>query len=197
MIRESYDRYMYRKYREHTRTVDLRRAMIDDGYMIFDDVLDTDICEQLRTKALGSDLVHTQYHDYRAVDYSSFHCDNLEIKELVCKTVPSLLEQQLPLLKTYQYQRGWYFIHDLHQTQSVGLHADPGAYITCNLWVTPDDHIDDKSKQYNGMTIHAKNGPVTVPYKYNRMVVFLSDQMHRSQLARFKQHKVNFTFLYN
>lgn len=171
--------------------------LLDDGYMVFDDVLDTDICEQLRVKALGCELIEDQYFDYKAVNYGADHCNNSEISELVCKTVPSLLESKLPLLKRYQYQRGWYFIHDLHQTQSVGLHADTGAHITCNLWVTPEDHIDDTSERYNGMTIHAKKGSVTIPYKYNRMIVFLSRQMHRSQLARFKQHKVNFTFLYN
>lgn len=193
-----------------------KESLYENGYFVVDNFLDDDVCRFLRESAIECNHVEDYYDGYRALNYSSTLewrsvtnglvpdtlCKNVELSEYVVETIPNLLIQKYPFLTddNHEYQRGWYFIHDNHQLNSVKRHKDTGAYITANIWVTPDEFIEDYSPNYNGFIVHTPKQSVTIPYKYNRMTMFFSQLDHESQLARFKsdldKRKVNFTFLF-
>lgn len=181
----------------------MRECLYKNGFFVVDNFFEKKLCDFLRKSALEYEYFEDLYQDYVAVNYDSLGCKNKKISGLVSNTIPQLLKEQYPFLTEngYDYQRGWYFIHDNHQHSSVQRHRDPGAYITVNLWVTPDKYRDNFSSEYNGFIIHTPNQSVGIPYKFNRMTMFFSQLEHQSQLSRFKfnkknKRKVNFTFLF-
>ena len=186
--------------------------LFENGYLVMDNFFDTAICEELRSLALNTQHFEDIWPDYKAVNYQTgVECSNKEITNLVNNIVPKIIEERFPFLckNNHGYQRGWYFVHDCNQFHSVKRHYDRGDYhkvtgkymtplITANIWVTPNECIEDTSLDYNGFTIHTPRESVTIPYQYNRLSLFFSEIQHESQLSRFKQgqKKVNFTFLY-
>jgi len=181
----------------------IREQLYDNGFVIVDNFLSEQTCKDLRSYAINSSYAEDFYPDYYAVNYySNVDCGNQEISNLVTNVVPNILIEKYPFLceNGHGFQRGWYFIHNNHQFQSVLRHVDPGSYITANLWVTPDEFKEDNSLDYNGFVIHTPKQSVTIPYKFNRLTLFFSQMEHESQLSRFKlegeKRKVNFTFLF-
>jgi hypothetical protein len=174
----------------------------NDGFFIVDNFFQKELCDYLRIHALNSKIIEDTYDDYYAVDYDNQYCANKEIEKLVTNIIPNLLTKFYPFLIENRniFQRGWYFIHDNYQYKSVRKHKDTDAYITANLWVTPDEYQETISQNYNGFIIHTEQESVTIPYKFNRLTMFFSQLEHESLLSRFKsghdKKKVNFTFLF-
>jgi len=174
----------------------------NDGFFIVDNLFERDTLNILRESCLNFNYFEDIYADYSAINYTPEYCKNKNISNLVCNEIPKLLIKKYPFLCEYGnvYQRGWYFIHDNHQFQSVKRHRDPGSHITVNVWATPDEYSEDTSGNYNGFIIHTPDKSVTIPYKFNRTTIFFSQLEHESQLSKFKlgkyKRKVNFTFLF-
>lgn len=188
----------------------IREILYRDGLVVIDNLFADEICNTLRQNALKNKYIEDRYgnngNDYYAVNYynPNFRSSNMMKSEsdLVCKIIPNYLNKNFSFLSenNHIFQRGWYFVHNNHQHGTVKIHRDPGCYLTVNLWVTPDENKKDFSENYNGIIIYTRKKRVVVPYKFNRTIIFFSQQFHESQLSRFKDgeknRKVNYTFLF-
>ena len=139
--------------------------------------------------------------------------------------VATELREMFPhVFKDHPLHLAWAYKYN-SSLPGIGAHADPAA-VNVNLWLTPDDsnldqergglvvykvrppddwgvykwnaydddtHIDELLKQNNWRN-------VTVPYKANRVVIFNSDLLHRTDDFRFKKGykdgRINVTFLF-
>ena len=182
--------------------------------IIIDDFLPDDICTELREKSLHAKEYNSKYLDYKALDFDGYYITE-SLKDISNKyVVPkiSLVEK---------YFRSWSFVYD-NVARGVPPHADP-SFININLWVTPDECVQDHNK--NGLKIYKKKAPKEwtwghynashtliedflkgskydiIPYKYNRAVIFRGNTFHATDNVHMKpgleNKRVNYTFLYN
>lgn len=166
---------------------------------VIDNFLKEEYCQRLRNFGLSLNAYDESYAGYGAVNFSK---DGLTMWFPLLTNISEETKQIFNCLNELEYTRGWVFVHDNKQNDTVRRHIDPKAKITINVWCTPDECIEENSDQYNGLLIHvSKDKSIHVPYRYNRAMIFYSDIEHESQLSRFKDgadnRKVNYTFLYN
>ena len=195
--------------------IDLLRLKIK-GYIIIDDFLPDDICTELREKSLHAKEYNSKYLDYKALDFDGYY---------IIKSLRHISDQyvvpKISLARAEKYNRSWSFVYD-NVARGVPPHADP-SFININLWVTPDECVQDHNK--NGLKIYKKKAPKEwtwkqyngsdvliedflkgtkydiIPYRYNRAVIFRGNTFHATDNVHMKpgleNKRVNYTFLYN
>ena len=195
--------------------IDLLRLKIK-GYIIIDDFLPDDICTELREKSLHAKEYNSKYLDYKALDFDGYY---------IIKSLRHISDQyvvpKISLARAEKYNRSWSFVYD-NVARGVPPHADP-SFININLWVTPDECVQDHNK--NGLRIYKKKAPKEwtwkqyngsdvliedflrgtkydiIPYRYNRAVIFRGNTFHATDNVHMKpgleNKRVNYTFLYN
>ena len=195
--------------------IDLLRLKIK-GYIIIDDFLPDDICTELREKSLHAKEYNSKYLDYKALDFDGYY---------IIKSLRHISNQyvvpKISLARAEKYNRSWSFVYD-NVARGVPPHADP-SFININLWVTPDECVQDHNK--NGLKIYKKKAPKEwtwkqyngsdvliedflrgtkydiIPYRYNRAVIFRGNTFHATDNVHMKpgleNKRVNYTFLYN
>jgi hypothetical protein len=183
----------------------INEEFIKNGFCIIDNFLKEEFCERLRRFMLTINIRDDIYTDYAAVNYNK---KGNAIWFRLLTNISDEIKEKFYFLKDFNYQRGWSFIHNNIQKETVHKHADPGSLITFNIWCTPDICVLDDNEKYNGIVIYdtfnindvEKCSKKIVPYKFNRVVVFDSRKIHESLLSRFKEgyenRKINYTFLY-
>ena len=195
---------MIRKWRDSIR-------LKISNYIIIDNFFPDKICKELREKALYYKKYHREYWDYKSIDFDNGDSESLQ--DISNKYVVP----KIPLAE--KYLRSWSFIYD-NVARGVLPHADP-SFINVNIWVTPDECIEDHNK--NGLRIYHKHAPKDmpwkhynfsdrtgkfihkskydrIPYKYNRAIIFKGNTFHSTDNVHMKQgeenKRVNYTFLY-
>jgi hypothetical protein len=178
---------------------------IEKGHCIIDDFLDPLYCERLRKFMLTVNLRNDIYSSYASVNFSK-NGQDMWFKLLT--NISDEIKENFKFLNKLNYSRGWSFIHENIQKESVGKHSDPGSLITFNIWCTPDECILKDSDEHNGVVLYdtydlkevEKVKKNIIRYKFNRVVIFDSRKIHESLLSNFKpgyeNRKINYTFLY-
>ena len=152
------------------------------------------------------------YKDYRAINYDNKDSLTNDLAEEISKK-----------FKLNKFQRAWSFIYDSN-SKGVNFHADP-SNINVNVWVTPDQSIEDDSK--NGLLIcdikppknwkreqwnrnldncvdkflkKEKNNMYKIKYKYNRAIIFDGALFHKTDDVKTKNgiydKRVSYTMLF-
>lgn len=205
--------------------LDLWRLRIDH-YLIIDNFFPDNVCKHLRNLSMEltsrQTLYDMEHRDYKSVDFDSMGTFNswtgLSLKEIVDKYV----NPKIRVRGKSSYQRGWSFVYN-NVARGVLVHTDP-SFLNINLWVTPDESVEDHTK--NGLIIYQKRyshssdidySPgepsndfvdsfledakcAIIPYKYNRAVIFRGDTFHSTDHVHMKpgdeNKRVSYTFLY-
>ena len=195
--------------------IDLLRLKIN-YYIIIDDLFPDEICKELMEKSINSKKYNDKYCDYKSLDFVNDTGDEC-LKYISDKYVVP----KISLARNYH--RAWSFVYD-NVGRGVGAHADP-SFINVNIWVTPDECVEDHNK--NGLRIYKKHIPKgtpwemynhwdgsiwrdqflkdasydTIPYKYNRAIIFEGRTFHSTDNVHMKpgdnNKRVNYTFLYD
>ena len=178
--------------------IDLLRLKIK-GYIIIDDFLPDDICTELREKSLHAKEYNSKYLDYKALDFDGYY---------IIKSLRHISDQYVvpKISLAEKYYRSWSFVYD-NVARGVPPHADP-SFININLWVTPDECVQDHNK--NGLKIYKKKAPKEwtwaeynkgydlikrylkeskydrIPYKYNRAIIFRGNTFHETDKVHMK-----------
>ena len=134
------------------------------------------------------------------------------------------LQKKLPnLFGKYNIGKFWAFKYDTTLGTGIGIHAD-FANLNLNFWITPDKYNNEKNsgglkvydvpapenwsfKRYNNNSEEIYNflkekkaNCVTIPYKYNRAVLFNSAYFHETDKINFKEgyesRRINITYLF-
>jgi hypothetical protein len=195
--------------------IDLLRLKIK-GYIIIDDFFPDEICKELRENCINSKEYDIEFWDYNGIDYDNSPNPSRSLRHISDKYVVP----KISLARAEKYHRSWSFVYD-NVARGVGAHADP-SFINVNIWVTPDECVHDHNK--NGLRIYKKKSPKawswtqyngsplliedylrgtkcdTIPYKYNRAVIFRGNTFHATDNVHMKpgleNKRVNYTFLY-
>ena len=187
-----------------------------NNYLIIDNFFPDEICKELREKSLNSKKYNNEYWDYKSLDF-----DNATGDESLKYISDKYVVPKISLARNYH--RAWSFVYD-NVGRGVGAHADP-SFINVNIWVTPDECVEDHNK--NGIRIYKKHIPKgtpwemynhwdgsiwrdqflkdasydTIPYKYNRAIIFEGRTFHSTDNVHMKpgdnNKRVNYTFLYD
>ena len=195
--------------------IDLLRLKIK-RYIIIDDFFPDEICKELREKSYNAKDYNMKYWDYKSLDF-----DNATGDESLKYISDKYVVPKISLARNYD--RAWSFVYD-NVGRGVGAHADP-SFINVNIWVTPDECVEDHNK--NGLRIYKKHIPKgtpwemynhwdgsiwrdqflkdasydTIPYKYNRAIIFEGRTFHSTDNVHMKpgdnNKRVNYTFLYD
>ena len=190
--------------------IDLLRLKIK-GYIIIDDFLPDEICDKLRYLALNDKKVDYQWSNYVAKDFDKGD-DSYSLKWVA----DQYISQRVSFVRKESYIRSWSFLYN-NKGDGVGLHIDPGSYYTFNMWVTPDECVEDNN--INGLRIYRKRFNKTnfggtvgkefvkgvkydiIPYRYNRCVIFRGNTIHETDCVSMKSgsenKRISYTFLYD
>lgn len=186
------------------------------GYVILDNFFNDETCLQMRDFATSIEEECDYYDDYRTIDFDS--------NDSPFGMKPFAEDHVLPridFIEGLNYHRSWATVYEFEGV-GVPIHGD-NSDINVNIWITPDESILDKEK--NGLIIYdampseedtwdsynrdreygkrlTEGKPRTIiPYKYNRAVVFLGRQLHKTDgvktLEGIEHHRINYTFLFN
>ena len=183
-----------------------------NNYIIIDDFFPDGLADQLRLLALNFNKDDV-YYDYASVNFEDGR-----------KSLGNICEQyvvpKVSLAKMSSYIRSWAFVYD-NVSRGVLPHADD-SFINVNVWITPDECVADHNK--NGLKIYKKECPKeinwevyntdnywikeflkdstydTIPYKYNRAVVFRGNTFHSTDNVYMKpgdeNKRINYTFMF-
>ena len=190
--------------------LDLLRLKIK-GYIIIDDFLPNEICDKLRYFALNDKKVDYQWSNYVAKNFDDGD-DPYSLKWVA----DQYISQRVSFVKKESYIRSWSFLYN-NKRGGVGPHIDPGSYYTFNIWVTPDDCVEDNKG--NGLRIYRKRfdkvnyGGIVgkefvkgekydiIPYRYNRCVIYRGNTIHETDCVSMKSgsenKRISYTFLYD
>jgi len=189
------------------------------GYIIVDDFFPVGLCEKLRNITLNfpsdSSSVKT-WSNYQAINFD-LNQEDWSLKKISDKYVIP----KVSFLNENDYSRGWSLRFNTTGT-GVGPHTDPAQY-TVNVWVTPNHSLANENS--NGLIMYRKrfdnkrwmetynwtldeskeyvkhSRKVNIPYKFNRAVIFESNQFHETDNVIMKPGvnncRVSYTFLYD
>ena len=186
---------------------------MNNNIVVVDNLLNDHVVGYLRLRMQTADYFHDNYDDYQAINY--FSKDDL--------LTNILAEEMSKKFKLDKFERAWSFIYN-NNTQGVGFHADP-SNINVNIWVTPNESIEDYSK--NGLLICNKKPPkdwtreqwngnkdgcideflqkekisvLRVNYRCNRAVIFDGALFHKTDNVKTKDgnfnKRVSYTMLF-
>ena len=186
------------------------------GIIVIDNFLPEYCCQYLRNYAINPNGgYHDVYDGYRAINFLN------QIGQFHISDIANSFSKKIEFLGNLGYTRSWCFSYD-NKCAGVPAHADP-SYININLWLTPDECINDTSK--NGLKVYCKkrnksdshedynrnreyinsqikNSKYTVvPYKYNRATIFFGSMYHETMGVDMKEgddnKRVSYTFLFD
>ena len=184
-----------------------------------DDFLSEGTIKELREFCLTS-KVWIHQHDNK---YLGAYADSGFISPMHLQ-IGTELQKKLPkLFGKYNIGKFWGYKYDTALGGGIGIHAD-FAYLNLNFWITPDEYNNDKNrgglKVYNApapdnwsfekYNIEAKEiykflnennaSCETIPYKFNRAVLFNSSYFHETDKIDFKEgyesRRINITYLF-
>jgi len=192
-----------------------------DGIVVVDNFLIPKYSLRLRDFTLFYNKKEDIYKDYAAINF--YRYDPTRVWFSLLSDIVDQSKLKFNFLSQSDFIRGWSFIYD-NISDGVNIHADP-AGINLNYWVTPDECMDLASNT-NGLDIWTICPPpdwghdlynkrpdlcikyveehkahrVSVPYRFNRLIIFNSKFFHKTQPVRakpgYENRRVNYTFLY-
>jgi hypothetical protein len=188
---------------------------------VIDDFLHPEFAIRLRDFMLFFSRKEDFYDDYAAVNFYRDIPNRVWFPILT--NIVEEAKSNMECLRTLNFERAWSFIYDT-QSKGVNIHADSSS-VNLNLWVTSDESIVHGPNK-NGLDIWKVYPPkdwdyvaynknpekaalyliendaekISVPYKFNRLIVFNSMFFHKTQRVTckdgYENRRVNYTFLY-
>lgn len=189
----------------------------DGGLVVVDDFLTRDALSALRAYCLET----TFWFDYtKAGGYSGAYMEQGFGNELLLQLVTELRSALPGLLGQHPLKQMWAYIYDARQG-GITAHADQAA-LNLNFWLTPDEaNLDPDS---GGLIVYTREAPadwdfraynsrpreiedfvadspsIHVPYRCNRLVMFNSNLIHKTDRFRFRpgltNRRINVTMLF-
>ncbi len=192
----------------------------DPSMVIIDNFLDPIALNEIRNYLLESNIWNETYHHSNYIgafcgkgNYSSIH-----------HGIINELNALLPnILKDLKFEQLWSFNYNNLTDRGIEAHAD-FAKININFWLTPDTFnkekdegglkiykipappnwtfidYNTKNEDMNNILKNQKNKYFSIPYKYNRAVIFDSSLFHETQYLSFEDHyegrRINSTILF-
>ena len=193
------------------------------GVVVIDDILSPLALERIRNLLLESTVFYQTKMPLRFGGYAGAYIDD-GLHDKILLALAFELNQALPrIMKGHPLRYLWAYKYD-SEYSGIATHADEAA-VNVNIWLTPDEaNLDPDSgglvvftakpppdadfQSYNTDTARlveeliAPTGyaNVTVPYRYNRAVMFDSALFHHTDKFRFKggylNRRINLTILY-
>ena len=184
-----------------------------------DDFLSQETLKELREFSLISKVwIHQMPNRYLGAFSDSGFISPLHLQ------IGNELQKKLPkLFGRHDIGKFWGFKYDTVLGGGIGIHAD-FAYLNLNFWITPDEYNNDKNggglkvydtpapehwsfDKYNSGAkeiykfLNKKNANCeTIPYKFNRAVLFNSAYFHETDKIDFKEgyesRRINITYLF-
>ena len=202
----------------------IENIKLNRGYIIKDDFFPQNLAEQLRKFALDGNIPYDRSYPNgyfsREFDNESTHSMPDYASNIIKEIAKDFVAPSLALLEERKYIRSWSFTYH-SRCPGVLPHADP-SFLNINVWVTPNNAIEDRSK--NGLILYRKKAPKDwtwreynqdrrkikdflkgvkydrIPYKFNRAVIFPGNTFHATDSVHTnpgdENRRVNYTFLY-
>jgi hypothetical protein len=187
------------------------------GVVVVDDFLTGEALAALRAYCLET----TFWFDYtKAGGYSGAYMEQGFGSDLLLQLVSELRAASPGLLGSHALRQMWAYIYDAEMS-GITAHADQAA-LNLNFWLTPDSaNLDPDS---GGLVIFTREAPaewdfraynnrpadieafvrdspsVTVPHRCNRLVMFNSNLIHKTDSFHFRpgleNRRINVTMLF-
>ena len=202
-------------------------AAIEDKYfnggpelVVIDNILSAEALQSLRSFSLASTIWRREYpNQYLGAFGRGGFVSPLHLQ------IANELRQKMPrIFSDHALEQMWGFKYTSSQTgKGINVHADFGR-VNLNFWITPDDaNLDPRSggmivydvpaptswgfQDYNGNPARVRSflkernaRAETVPYKFNRAVLFNSNLFHETDAICFKEgyenRRINVTYLF-
>jgi tetratricopeptide (TPR) repeat protein len=184
-----------------------------------DDFLSEEAIKELREFSLASKVwVHHKPNKYLGAYSENGFTSPLHLQ------LRTDLQKKLPnLFGKYTSGKFWGYKYDTNLGGGIAIHAD-FAYLNLNFWITPDKYNNDKNR--GGLKVYDAAAPEdwsfvkyntnakeiykflkekkanceSIPYKYNRAVLFNSAYFHETDAIDFKEgyegRRINITYLF-
>ena len=188
--------------------------------VVIDNFLKEDIADRLRKFFLFFNIIEEAYPEYGAINFLK---EPNKIWFPLLTNITEEIKEVAPFLEETRFIHAWAFIYNT-VSNGVPVHADP-ASTNINLWVTPNECMN-MQEGYNGLDVWRiyppkeweyrdyngnvnkiteyltanPNTKVSIPYNFNRAVIFDSMFFHKSNPVYTKpgydNRRINYTFLY-
>ena len=184
-----------------------------------DNFLSDKIARELREFCLVSKIWDLEYKD----KYLGATSDKGFISPIHLQIAIDLKQKMPKLFKQHKLSKFWAFKYDTTLGKGINIHADFAIH-NLNFWITPDKYNNNKNsgglKVYDApapenWTFHQYNKNAdevykflndnnakctTIPYKFNRAVLFNSAYFHETDKINFKDdyeaRRINITYLF-
>ena len=193
------------------------------GVVVIDDILSPEALARIRQLLLESTVFYQAKMPLKFGGYAGAYIDDglhgrllIQLEFELNKALPRIMKDNpLRYLWAYKYDSEY---------SGISTHADEAA-VNVNIWLTPDDAVLDKDS--GGLVVYTAKPPpdanfamynqnaeklveeiikptdfanLTVPFRYNRAVMFDSMLFHHTDVLKFKQgyknRRINLTILY-
>ena len=186
---------------------------LSNNIAIVDNLLNDHVVGHLRLRMQTASYFQDHYNDYQAISY--FPKDDL-LTDLLAEEISNKF-------KLEKFQRAWSFLYN-NTAFGTNFHSDPSS-INVNVWVTPDECIEDYSQ--NGLLIcnvkppqdwtreqwnknkdncitkflnEQKASVLRVNYRCNRAIIFDGALFHKTDNVKTKEgdfnKRVSYTMLF-
>lgn len=193
-----------------------------EGIVYIDNLLNEEALARIRQLLLESTVFYQTKLPLTFGGYTGAYLDD-GLHDRILLQLALELAETLPMIgQEHALRYLWAYKYDSNYT-GINLHADQAA-VNVNLWLTPDEaNLDPNTgglvvftakpppqwnfDQYNTNTdfvvkelLEPNFSNVTVPYRYNRAVLFDSALFHQTDAFSFRQgyenRRINLTLLY-
>lgn len=193
------------------------------GVVVIDDILSPEALARIRQLLLESTLFYQAKMPLKFGGYAGAYIDD-GLHDRILLALAFELNKALPrIMKDNPLRYLWAYKYD-SEYSGISTHADEAA-VNVNIWLTPDEAVLDRDS--GGLVVFTAKPPpdanfaeynqnagklveeiikptdfanVTVPFQYNRCVLFDSMLFHHSDLFKFKpgykNRRINLTILY-
>lgn len=193
------------------------------GVVVVDDILSPEALTRIRQLLLESTVFYQTKMPLKFGGYAGAYIDD-GLHDRVLLALSFELNKALPrIMKDNPLRYLWAYKYD-SEYSGISTHADEAA-VNVNIWLTPDDAVLDKDS--GGLVVYTAKPPpdanfaeynaapeklieeiikptdfanVTVPFRYNRAVMFDSMLFHHTDVFKFKpgykNRRINLTILY-
>ncbi len=195
----------------------------DRRIVYFDDFLNPKALAQMRRFCLES----TFWYDSKAAGYLGAYIDDGFTCGLLFQIAEELKTKFSKIYDNDALRLAWAYKYD-SKLSGIGVHADD-ARVNSNFWLSPNEaNLDSQSggmivwpckppgnwsfRDYNSqesaketqrfeLLKKSKQAPIKVTYRQNRMVIFDSQYLHKTDNLKFKEgyenRRINVTLLYD
>ena len=193
------------------------------GVVVIDEILSPEALARIRQLLLESTVFYQTKMPLKFGGYAGAYIDD-GLHDKILLHLAFELNQKLPrIMANNPLKYLWCYKYDSDYS-GISTHADEAA-INVNIWLTPDDAVLDKD--HGGLVVFTAKPPpnsdfdyynkntekaieeiiaptgfknVTVPFQYNRAVMFDSALFHHTDMFKFKKgyknRRINLTILY-